>query len=1518
MKKLYTLLVVIFLGIGLNAQLAVGDIAFVQYNADGPEIIKFIAFAPIPSGEVIFFTDNGWLNTGVFRTGEGVHTWNSPGVACGDIVTVDLSGPALSGGGDQLIAYQGTLGSPTIITALNSEGAGVWQANATNTNTSALPSGLVDGVTAVALNEIDNAMYTGPTLSGTIAVMQAAIYDNSNWSGGNATADVQDFTATITLTDCSVPTGPSLSISPSTISGLDYVELLGPSAIDSFVVTATSLTGPVTMTAGTDFEISLDNTAYGVPPAGVLIVADTALKVYVRLKAVLGVNTYSEAITFSTPVAVIASITFSGEVTAAPVVCIPTLQTLPYAGIAGSAGFDHSTSGTPPLPPAAPAEECGTNFLLSYTSAPSSDGSDNEFGNQSNLGLNGLSSADFGGEASFQTYPVDVSGVTAVNINADGITNGTGTFNTGNEGFAWWYSLDGGVTIDTFFQTMSDGSLDANVTNLDVTGVNEIIVGFIFEINGGGAGFNSMNVEITEYAANPPTITIGSTSMSGFAVVAGAGASASQGNTLEWANLTGSVTSDNTVNSFEFSIDAGVSWNPATILNILIPPFPGTSVSATPVLVRLIAGLGVGNYFDTIVLSSTGAADVEVFLEGTVNPALLAACSELFFSEYIEGSGSNKCLEIYNPTATDIDMAAGTYAVAIYGNGNTIPNGGAAIALGGVVPAYGTYVICNSSSDPGFQALADSVGGAFNAMTFYNGDDAVALQKAGVNIDVIGEIGVDPGAGWSNGGVATNNQTLVRMATVLAGDNIGGGAFDPSTEWTSLPQNDFSNLGQHNSDCSPFVWTGITSTDYHTGSNWTKGVVPGPVDNAWIPASPFGNLFPIASTDVDINDLMVRPGASLNIAPTFGLTLWTGTVTNNGSIVLESNASGTAWLDDFTVGGTYTGDITVQTFITTGSVLGQRYFGSPVVAGSVVGLDGTYAGVYPLGPITPLPTCDPTILAAGSAYSNILQWNEDATFGIPCVQEGWEAISDAGPLTPGRGYSGWVNDGSIISVTGAPNTGDVPFATSGASFAPGPGYVAGATGWHVLSNPFPSPLDVDAVINSGFSSVQTYDGSGGPYSGTFFSTLLSTDVLPVMQGFVAESFNTGGETYTATQALRTSGNAIWQRPDFGHMLIVDVAGNSHADKTHVYFQFDATDSFDPYGDCRKRESDAGHPTLFTNMNGDRMSLNGMSSNNMTRSIDLGLLSGSNGTFELSFDGLASFPTTSLIFLEDKFTGDFVNVREVSTYSFTTNVSDDADRFVIHFTAPIEVTTTSATCAGADAELAIDFGQNVINNNAINWDFSLESNTAIVEEAIAQNGVTNLANLETGAYNLVLQNGAYTIEILVEIDGAEVVTADFEDPIAVEEGTLVNLANLSTGAVDYTWSLEGLEYNNTDLSHVFTLVGQNEIVLSASNEDCVEDMIKTIEVYAKATGINDAPALEAANVYAQSNIIVIDLTGVVNADEYAARIFNLLGQEVYQGELTSSITKIEIKESGNYFFVQVVKGETQKVFKVVIK
>ncbi len=168
-------------------------------------------------------------------------------------------------------------------------------------------------------------------------------------------------------------------------------------------------------------------------------------------------------------------------------------------------------------------------------------------------------------------------------------------------------------------------------------------------------------------------------------------------------------------------------------------------------------------------------------------------CGDLFFSEYIEGSSNNKALEIYNPGPDAVDL--GLYSVALYNNGNTTANSTA--VLSGTLAAEATYQIVNSSADAALLGLADITSG----VTFYNGDDAIALFRSGVLIDVIGEIGVDPGTNWPVGSGATSEFTLVRRPEIRQGQaDWALGA----NEWLVYPQNTFSFYGSHTADpCEP-------------------------------------------------------------------------------------------------------------------------------------------------------------------------------------------------------------------------------------------------------------------------------------------------------------------------------------------------------------------------------------------------------------------------------------------------------------------------------------------------------------------------------------------------------------------------------------------------------------------------------------------------------------------------------------------------------------------------------------------
>src|SRR3954449_6937208 len=91
-------------------------------------------------------------------------------------------------------------------------------------------------------------------------------------------------------------------------------------------------------------------------------------------------------------------------------------------------------------------------------------------------------------------------------------------------------------------------------------------------------------------------------------------------------------------------------------------------------------------------LATVAAVAAAMSVLGPGRMAAAATPTDLFISEYVEGSANNKALELFNGTGSPIDLAAGGYGVQIYFNGATVagaptpparPGGGG----GGVVPA---------------------------------------------------------------------------------------------------------------------------------------------------------------------------------------------------------------------------------------------------------------------------------------------------------------------------------------------------------------------------------------------------------------------------------------------------------------------------------------------------------------------------------------------------------------------------------------------------------------------------------------------------------------------------------------------------------------------------------------------------------------------------------------------------------------------------------------------------------------
>lgn len=218
-----------------------GDIAFTGFIGNGTvagnDQFSFVLLRDITTGTVINFTDNAWLRSsatsGSWRTGEGTVTWTSNAAYLkGTEIKIEVTGaatatatfvylatsggagtavgavmPSFSANGDQIIAYQGAIATPTFICAIhfNSYNAGIvgepitnttdWEGAYSTANSCGLPAltsvsannFLTNGVNAFwvfnnPIVEFDNARFNCSGTMTTVGGIRAAIYVTANWS----------------------------------------------------------------------------------------------------------------------------------------------------------------------------------------------------------------------------------------------------------------------------------------------------------------------------------------------------------------------------------------------------------------------------------------------------------------------------------------------------------------------------------------------------------------------------------------------------------------------------------------------------------------------------------------------------------------------------------------------------------------------------------------------------------------------------------------------------------------------------------------------------------------------------------------------------------------------------------------------------------------------------------------------------------------------------------------------------------------------------------------------------------------------------------------------------------------------------------------------------------------------------------------------------------------------------------------------------------------------------------------
>ena len=441
-------------------------------------------------------------------------------------------------------------------------------------------------------------------------------------------------------------------------------------------------------------------------------------------------------------------------------------------------------------------------------------------------------------------------------------------------------------------------------------------------------------------------------------------------------------------------------------------------------------------------------------------------------------------LEIYNTTLSDIDVS-GYMINDSSGLRHTFPSGS-------VIPAGDVIVVFGGGTPTNFSCVTQISSVGFLGLN--NGGDTITLLDASSAIVT----------SYSYGSEGGDNQSLGRDVDIT-------GDFKKHSQITSNPV-DFSP-GRYNETNIPFsavTWTGSTSSDWATATNWSTGAVPTSSDIVYIDGT-FTNEPSISSTDATAESITIASGNTLTIDETSSLTISGDFTNNSGTVTLNSTE------DDFSsliVTGTATGNITYNRYVNS--------YNTNALGGGW-DLVGAPAGM----------TISDFITANGAAGSNVIKvLGDDYAFSQYDNALGqwdrYQTDSQTGSFTTGQGYSMATNagDGATVAFTGTMQT-----TTQSIDIINNNGLNNVGRRWNLVSNPFPSFINGNTaagttnflganstIMDGTFTGVYGWNGS----SYTIYNLLDAAFSIAPGQAFWVAALNTTNTALNFTADMRTT------------------------------------------------------------------------------------------------------------------------------------------------------------------------------------------------------------------------------------------------------------------------------------------------------------------------------------------------------------------------------------------------------------
>ncbi len=500
------------------------------------------------------------------------------------------------------------------------------------------------------------------------------------------------------------------------------------------------------------------------------------------------------------------------------------------------------------------------------------------------------------------------------------------------------------------------------------------------------------------------------------------------------------------------------------------------------------------------------------------------------------------------------------------------------------------------------------------------------------------------------------------------------------------------------------TWTGSSTTDWSSPSNWNLALVPTSTVDVVIPSSVVSSRMPTISTSV--NAKSVTNNGTITITSAGTLNTY-GNVTNNGTFttvsgstvafngssaqdvtgvsslynVVVNNAGGVAIQSALTVNGTLSltkGVVTTNSNLTinfdNGGNIGYSSSDLGSISGTVTGKRNLVAKTHYIGvPFNGVTSAQ--VAATTPLYLNSYWKLYSRTFET----QNWKAITDLTTSMPvGTGFSLAMPAAAPLIFTGTYNH-TLSFTT--------PSYVNTASGKYLfLGNPYPGTLDWDNA--SGWTktnvgdAIYYWDAANNRVASyaAGVGTNGATRYIPAMQAVLIGLTGSGGNASVSinNNARISLANPVAYMRTASEAVIrvhLEDSAKSKNDEAVIRFNDEATNDFDMNLDARKMMNSSSMPSVYTTSNTELYSINSYAAPDSAKFIPLAAKLPADGTYRLIIEN--NDPTLEYV-LVDKKLGIERTIKE--TYTFSGLKADDVNRFELQLreTATTGTTVTTGT------------------------------------------------------------------------------------------------------------------------------------------------------------------------------------------------------------------------------------------------